>query len=183
MLSNNKDTVASAVVKKKTKITGMMDRCQALFTGKYIEYGTPRSLFDELNEELHFVLDPCTTSDNPLQTRHFFTKQDDGLTQSWGFRGSVFVNPPYGKNIIEWVKKAFDESVKRNINVVMLLPARTDTRFFHDYIYNKPNVEVRFIRGRLKFITSVQDVPNTAPYPSMVVVFNKKSTELNQLVN
>jgi site-specific DNA-methyltransferase (adenine-specific) len=155
----------------------MMNRCQALFTGKYIEYGTPRKLYDELNEEFSFVLDAATTGDNPLKTPYYYTVAEDGLKQSWSVRngGNVYVNPPYGKNIIEWVKKASEESARHNITVVMLLPARTDTRFFHDYIYNKPNVEVRFIRGRLKFITSVQDVPNTAPFPSMLVIFNKSA--------
>jgi phage N-6-adenine-methyltransferase len=174
------DRHKTATAKKKTRITGMMDRCQALFTGKYIEYGTPRKLYDELNEEFHFDLDPCTTPDNPLQISYYYTVAEDGLKQSWNVGngnhwGSVFVNPPYGKNIIQWVKKASDESINHNITVVMLLPARTDTRFFHDYIYNKPNVEVRF-RGRLKFLTSVQDVPNTAPFPSMVVIFNQSAS-------
>lgn len=174
-----------ATAKKKTKITGMMERCQAMFTGKYIEYGTPRKLYDELNKEFSFVLDAATTADNPLKTPYYYTITDDGLKQSWNVGngsqwGSVFVNPPYGKDIIQWVKKASEESARHNITVVMLLPARTDTRFFHDYIYNKPNVEVRFIRGGLKFLTSVQDVPNTAPFPSMLVIFNKSAVKSNQ---
>jgi len=128
-------------------------------------------------------IDPCTTANNPLKTPYYYTIVEDGLKQSWnvdnhdnGGGSSVYVNPPYGKNITDWVKKASDESARHNITVVMLLPARTDTRFFHDYIYNKPNVEVRFIRGRLKFLTSVQDVPNTAPFPSMVVIFNQSAS-------
>lgn len=83
---------------------------------------------------------------------------------------TVFCNPPYGRAIKDWVKKSSDESAKPHTTVVMLIPARTDTSYFHDYIYNKPNVEVRFVRGRLKF----GDGQNSAPFPSMVVVFHKK---------
>jgi site-specific DNA-methyltransferase (adenine-specific) len=174
----------------------MMDRCQALFTGKFIEYGTPRKLYDELNEEFHFVLDPCTTANNPLRTPYYYTIVEDGLKQSWnvdnndnGGGSSVYVNPPYGKNITDWVKKASDESARHNITIVMLLPARTDTRFFHDYIYDNikhqyyDGVQVRWIRGRLKFITSVQDSLNTAPFPSMLVIFNKSVKSNQSAVN
>lgn len=79
---------------------------------------------------------------------------------------SVFCNPPYGKEIGKWVKKAYEESKKSDTTVVMLIPARTDTAYFHDYIYHKAK-EVRFIKGRLKFGQS----KNAAPFPSMVVVF------------
>lgn len=80
---------------------------------------------------------------------------------------TVFYNPPYGRAIKDWVKKSSEESKKPNTIVVMLIPARTDTSYFHDYIYKKPNVEIRFIRGRLKF----GDGKNSAPFPSMVVIF------------
>ena len=129
----------------------MMDRCAALFTGKYIEYGTPKKLSDELNDEFHFVLDPCTTADNPLGNRFYFTKEDDGLRQSWNvgnddIGSSVYVNPPYGRNIIDWVQKSSDESIKHNITVVMLIPVRSDTRWFHTYIYDntKSNIATVF---------------------------------------
>lgn len=78
---------------------------------------------------------------------------------------TVFCNPPYGKNIKEWVKKCYEESVKNKITVVMLIPARTDTAYFHNYIYGK--AEIRFIKGRLKF----GDSKNAAPFPSMIVIF------------
>lgn len=90
----------------------------------------------------------------------------DGLAQDWGGE-TVFCNPPYGKAIKDWVKKSSEEARKPDTLVVMLIPARTDTRYFHDYIYQKPNVEVRFVKGRLKF----GDSGNSAPFPSMVVVF------------
>ena len=80
---------------------------------------------------------------------------------------TVFCNPPYGRAIKDWVKKSSEEAKKEDTTVVMLIPARTDTSYFHDYIYQKPNVEIRFVRGRLKF----GDGKNSAPFPSMVVVF------------
>lgn len=80
---------------------------------------------------------------------------------------TVFCNPPYGRNIKNWVKKSYEEAQQPDTIVVMLIPARTDTAYFHDYIYKKPNVETRFIRGRLKF----GGEKNSAPFPSMVVIF------------
>ena len=83
---------------------------------------------------------------------------------------TVFCNPPYGRAIKHWVKKCSDESKKPGTTVVMLIPARTDTSYFHDYIYQKDNVDIRFVRGRLKF----GDGKAPAPFPSMVVIFNPK---------
>lgn len=80
---------------------------------------------------------------------------------------TVFCNPPYGRAIKDWVKKSSEEAKKADTTVVMLIPARTDTSYFHDYIYQKPNVEIRFVRGRLKF----GDGKSSAPFPSMVVIF------------
>lgn len=79
----------------------------------------------------------------------------------------VFCNPPYGKVLKDWVKKSYEESQKPNTLVVLLIPARTDTKYFHEYIYKKPNVEIRFLKGRLKFGES----KNSAPFPSMLVIF------------
>lgn len=126
------------------------------------EWATPQSFFDALNQEFHFDLDPCSTHENAKCERHF-TKEDDGLSKSWG-GGIVFCNPPYGRELPKWVKKCYEES-QRGALVVMLIPARTDTRWFHDYIYGK--AEIRFIKGRLKFGNAKQ----SAPFPSMVVVF------------
>ena len=80
----------------------------------------------------------------------------------------MFCNPPYGRAIGHWVKKCSDEATKHGTTVVMLIPARTDTSYFHDYIYQKDNVEIRFVRGRLRF----GDGKAPAPFPSMVVIFN-----------
>lgn len=96
----------------------------------------------------------------------FFTEAEDGLKQPWGGQ-TVFCNPPYGRAIKDWVKKCSEEAKQPNTTVVLLIPARTDTAYFHDYIYLQPNVEIRFIRGRLKF----GDGKNSAPFPSMVVIF------------
>lgn len=126
-------------------------------------WATPQDFFDKLNEEFHFDLDPCANADNH-KCELYFTKEQDGLAQNWQGR-TVFCNPPYGRAIAAWVKKCHDEAQKPNTKVVMLIPARTDTSYFHDYIYHQ--AELRFIRGRLKFGGSQQG----APFPSMVVIF------------
>lgn len=134
-----------------------------LFSSTTDQWATPQKFFDELNKEFNFNLDPCATKEN-AKCRKFFTEEDNGLLQDWsGHR--VFCNPPYGRAIAAWVKKCYEESQKPDTLVVMLIPARTDTSYFHEYIYNK--AEIRFIRGRLHFNES----PQGAPFPSMVVVF------------
>ena len=120
-------------------------------------WATPQWLFDELDSRYHFTLDPCATTQN-AKCRKYYTEAQDGLAQSWDGE-TVFMNPPYGREIGKWVKKAVDSRA----SVVMLLPARTDTRWFHDYIYGK--CEVVFLKGRLKF----GDATNSAPFPSMLV--------------
>jgi site-specific DNA-methyltransferase (adenine-specific) len=95
----------------------------------------------------------------------YFTKEDDGLAKDWGGR-RVFCNPPYGREIGKWVEKCYEESQKPETTVVALLPARTDTRWFHDHVNGKAR-ELRFLRGRLHFNES----KSAAPFPSMIVVF------------
>lgn len=90
-----------------------------------------------------------------------------GFRKIGGGEGRVFCNPPYGKELPKWVKKSYEESQKGNL-IVMLLPARTDTRWFHDYIYHK--AKIRFIRGRLKF----NDGKTPAPFPSMLVIYDNE---------
>jgi site-specific DNA-methyltransferase (adenine-specific) len=126
-------------------------------------WATPQELFDKLNIEFQFNLDPCATEDN-AKCKKFFSKDIDGLIQDWG-KARVFMNPPYGREIGKWVEKA---SVCNAEIVVGLLPARTDTKWFHEFIYNK--AEVRFIKGRLKF----GDAKNGAPFPSMIVIWRKQ---------
>lgn len=135
-----------------------------MFSSKTDLWSTPQQFFDMLNEEFHFTLDPCSTDENAKCDKHF-TIEQDGLKQSWSGE-TVFCNPPYGRETPKWIKKCHDESERAT--VVMLIPARTDTKAFHDYIYGK--AEIRFIKGRLKF----GDSKNAAPFPSMVVVFKNK---------
>ena len=135
-----------------------------MFSSKTDLWATPQEFFDELNSEFSFTLDPCATPEN-AKCKKYYTKVEDGLNQDWAGE-TVFCNPPYGRAIKDWVKKCYEESRKSHTTVVMLIPARTDTAYFHDYIYHKAR-EVRFIRGRLKF----GNATNSAPFPSMVVVF------------
>ena len=140
-----------------------MQNIEVMFSSKSNDWSTPQDFFDELNAEFGFTLDPCADEFNH-KCNKYYTEEDDGLLQDWqGER--VFCNPPYGKAIKDWVRKAYIEGCKPNTTVVMLIPARTDTIYFHKYIYHK--AEIRFIKGRLKFGNS----KNSAPFPSMVVVY------------
>lgn len=135
-----------------------------LFSSENEVWATPQDFYDKLNEEFSFNLDPCAISEN-AKCDTYFTPEQDGLTQNWqGY--TVFCNPPYGIKIYSWVKKCSEESKKENTTVVMLIPSRTDTRYFHDFIYHKAK-EIRFVKGRLKF----GGAKNSAPFPSVVVVF------------
>lgn len=137
-----------------------------IFSSKTDLWETPQDFFDELDQEFHFELDVCATNDN-YKCDCYFTPEQDGLSQDWDC-DVCWCNPPYGKEIGRWVEKAY-KTVEQNKNtVVMLLPARTDTKWFHEYIYGK--AEVRFVKGRLKF----GGAKNSAPFPSMVVVFRPK---------
>lgn len=144
-----------------------MANIQACLSSKTDNWATPQDFFDNLNEEFHFTLDPCANEENH-KCDLFYTKEQDGLTKDWG-GNVVFCNPPYGKEIADWVRYSYEQSQKPNTTVVMLIPARTDTRYFHDYIYGK--AEIRFIKGRLKF----GDATTAAPFPSMVVVYRKNN--------
>ncbi len=137
-----------------------------MFSSKTDQWATPQGFFDELNKEFGFTLDPCADEFNHKCDK-YFTKEQDGLSQSWA-NEVVFCNPPYGREIPHWVKKCFDEVHSGGCPcAVMLIPARTDTKYFHQYIYKQ--AEIRFIKGRLKF----GDSTNSAPFPSMVVVFRR----------
>jgi site-specific DNA-methyltransferase (adenine-specific) len=134
------------------------------FSSATDNWSTPQYLFDALNKEFHFTLDPCADSSNH-KCEKYYTKEQDGLAQDWSGE-IVFCNPPYGREIGKWVKKSYDEVYNGTCEcVVMLIPARTDTRWFHDWIYHK--AEIRFIKGRLKF----NDGKSAAPFPSMVVIY------------
>ena len=134
------------------------------FSSKTDLWATPQFFFDNLNKVWKFDLDVCALPEN-AKCKRFFSPEEDGLSQEWV--GSCWMNPPYGRVIGKWVEKAYKESQKEGTTVVSLLPARTDTRWFHDFIYQKENVTVCFVKGRLKFGGS----SNSAPFPSMVVIF------------
>lgn len=135
-----------------------------MFSSKTDEWETPQDLFDRLNDKYHFTLDVCATPEN-AKCPQYFTKQQDGLKQEW--IGICWMNPPYGRQIGEWVKKAYESSRGGGVIVVCLLPARTDTRWFHNYCTKG---EITFLRGRLKF----GQQKNSAPFPSMIVVFRER---------
>lgn len=137
-----------------------------MFSSKTDLWATPQDFFDKLDAEFHFTLDPCANSDN-AKCKKYYNKEQNGLLQDWSGE-TVFCNPPYGREIKYWVKKCYEESQKPNTKVVLLIFARTDTSYFHDYIYGK--AELRFIRGRLYF----GDGKGRSPFPSMVVVFKEK---------
>lgn len=126
---------------------GVNENMNVHFMSQTDKWSTPVDFYERLNREFHFDFDPC-----PLNP------QFDGLSIPWG--KCNFMNPPYGRVIGKWIKKASENPV-----TVCLLPARTDTRWFHDYIYGR--AEIRFIKGRLKFGGG----KNSAPFPSMVVIF------------
>lgn len=175
---------------------------EALYSSKTDEHPTPQWFFDVLNREFGFTLDPCATHEN-AKCSLYFTREDDGLMQDW--RGhTVFMNPPYGSpeqpckpnctkkkcaergwhtdvyipGIIDWMRKAY-ESSREGATVVCLVPARTDTEWWHDYVghydwetrtYVKHADEVRNVTGRLRF----GGAKNTAPFPSAVVIYRGK---------
>lgn len=138
---------------------------KVIYSSDRMDWETPQWLFDELNAEFHFTLDPCANEHNH-KCANYFTAAEDGLSLSWKDH-TVFCNPPYGKEIGKWVHKCRREYEQNKVKVVILIPARTDTKWFHDFVYQKPNTEIRFIKGRLKYGNSA----NNAPFPSMLVIF------------
>lgn len=135
---------------------------KSLFSSEKDNWCTPKDLFKFLDQKYHFTLDPCSDSINYLCSKHF-TAIENGLLQDWS-NDIVFMNPPYGREIGKWVKKAYES----NTTVMCLLPARTDTKWFHDYCLNGT---IYFFKGRLKFSGS----KNSAPFPSMLVLFEKRN--------
>ena len=127
-------------------------------------WSTPQDLFDKLDAEHGFTLDVCATPEN-AKCKNYFTKAQDGLSKQW--EGVVWMNPPYGREISNWMYKADLSAQSDGTTVVCLVPARTDTNWWHKYAIIH---EVRFIRGRLKF----GNAKNSAPFPSAVVIMRKK---------
>jgi len=143
---------------------------KTMFSSKTGEWATPPEFFDKLNWRFGpFDLDPCATIHN-TKCANFYTETEDGLSKDWTGH-TVFVNPPYGKGIDKWIKKGYEESRKGETRVVMLIPSRTDTKYWHNYVMKAS--EVYFLKGRLKFGDSV----NSAPFPSAIIVFDSTNTQ------
>lgn len=132
---------------------------KGLLTSDTVEWETPQTFFDEFNKQFHFTLDVCATSSN-AKCEKYFTKKENGLMQTWS--GVCWMNPPYGPEIVDWMKKAYESSL-RGTTVVCLVPSRTDTEWWHDYAMKG---KIVFIRGRLRFNNK-----GSAPFPSAVVIF------------
>lgn len=143
----------------------------ALLSSKKMDYCTPRDFFAELDREFHFTLDAAATEAS-AKCPAYYTPETDGLNSPWNIAGgAVFCNPPYGRETGKWVRKAWEEA-KSGTTIVLLIPARTDTSYFHEYIYG--HAEIRWVRGRLRFEDEDGTVYQPAPFPSMVVVYNGK---------
>lgn len=134
---------------------------KVMFSSQTDQWETPQDLFNKLDAEFGFTLDVCALPENAKCSR-YYTPEDDGLSQPW--TGVCWCNPPYGRLVGKWVRKAFFSSVE-GATVVMLLPARTDTKWFHDFILHR--AEVRLLKGRLKFGRGI----GSAPFPSMLVIY------------
>ena len=141
------------------------------FSSKTDDWYTPQDFYDEWDKKYDFTLDVCASKEN-AKCEKFFTKEQDGLSQKW--EGVCWMNPPYGREIIHWMKKAYESSLQ-GATVVCLVPARTDTKWWHDYAMKG---DITFIKGRLRF----GGAKNSAPFPSAVVVFNGK-TETDEVVS
>ena len=124
-------------------------------------WSTPQAFFDKYNATYEFTLDPCATPEN-AKCATYFTKEQDGLMQDWGTH-TVWMNPPYGRTMPNWMQKAYESSLM-GATVVCLVPARTDTKWWHDWAMKG---DIEFIKGRLKF----GDAKDSAPFPSVVITF------------
>lgn len=170
---NHIEGTSALVSAPRAPTTGGISRVH--FSSGNDEWETPPWLYDRLNGEFHFTLDACALPETAKCPR-YFTPEDDGLSKPWVEQGggAVFCNPPYSRRTKDkpgqeaWIRKAHEEGSKPGAVVVMLIPARTDTEAFHKYIYNQ--AEIRFIKGRVRFLTNGQPA-SAAPFPSMVVIF------------
>ncbi|USS92016.1 phage N-6-adenine-methyltransferase [Fructobacillus americanaquae] len=139
---------------------------KVLFSSKKDDWETPTDLFDDLNKKFKFDLDACADDSNH-KLSNYYSESNSCLERDW--HGNVFMNPPYGRSIYQFIQKAYEEHLRdENRFIVMLIPSRTDTKYWHDFIQDK--AVVKFIRGRLKF--EVDGVPrDAAPFPSCLVVY------------
>lgn len=142
------------------------------FSSEKDDWETPQYLFDELNERFHFDLDAAADRKN-AKTTMYYSKHVSALENEWN--GNVFCNPPYsrGGGMYQWVKKAYEEHLRDpNRVIVLLIPARTETKYFHEFIFGKAKVE--FLKGRLKFEVGGVPHPHNAPFPSVLVIYDGK---------
>lgn len=145
---------------------------ETMFSSKTDMWETPKHFFEKLNRIYRFDIDVCAVPQN-AKCAKFYTPEEDGLKQEW--KGHCWCNPPYGRDVGKWVKKARD-SAENGATVVMLLPARTDTAWFHDYImHGGVPTSICFVRDRIKF----GNAKNNAPFPSIVVTFNPKEVDVS----
>jgi phage N-6-adenine-methyltransferase len=144
--------------------TGASKLNRGMFSSVSDEWETPREFFDALDAVFHFTLDVCATRDN-AKCKRYYTKAENGLSREWS--GICWMNPPYGREISLWVKKAYESSLTNGTVVVCILPARTDTRWWHDYVLSRAE-KIWFIRGRLRFSGKGQ-----APFPSVLAMFGR----------
>lgn len=147
---------------------------ELMFSSNDNTWETPISFFNRINDEFYFDLDVCASDENAKCSK-YFTEEDDALSKDW--KGVCWMNPPYGRQISKWIEKAYQES-KKGATVVCLIPARTDTSYWHKFIFPYAK-EIRFIKGRLKFGKS----NNSAPFPSALVVFKNSKGQIIRTYN
>lgn len=149
---------------------------KAIMTSDKQDWETPQELFDNLNNEFDFELD-AFASDKNAKCKHFFTERDDSFQKDWTKYKSIFINPPYTSKVQDEVLKKINDTISSNWRgvIVLLIPARTDTKRWHDYIFNKAD-DIRFIKGRLRF--EVDGIPRgSSTFPSAVIVYDLRNKE------
>jgi site-specific DNA-methyltransferase (adenine-specific) len=167
-------TADRADAQPNSKYTGGL-LCNVHFSSRTDDWSTPQWLFDSIDQEFHFTLDPCATDRN-AKCQKFFTRAQNGLLQDWRTH-VVFMNPPYGREIGLWMKKACDAS-QAGATVVALIPARPDTNWWHTFVAGRAS-EIRFLKGRIKFGGG----QNSAPFPSAIIVYRPTTQHTNSSEN
>ena len=148
-----------------------MKKNKALYTSDKQNWQTPPEMLDLVRQVGPIVLDPCSASDNPTKAMMWYTEKEDGLAQPWSKNGVNYVNPPY-KYADTWVKKCVAEWT-RGCEVVALIPARTDTKYYHEWIFQTANA-ICFLKGRIKFLEPTAEGPkakDAAPMPNALILW------------
>jgi site-specific DNA-methyltransferase (adenine-specific) len=152
---------------------------ELMFSSEGVEWFAPYYIFDRYNKVHHFDIDPCTSKNNPLGCKIFYTKEEDGLAQIWP-AGNVWINLPYGRMTEKWVERGRDHARLGKGTVVMLLPGRIDVKWFHKYVWDSvkgapyDGVDFEPLEGRIRFLTADGRQSNSPAFPSMVVTFWKQ---------